>query len=447
MFPPGETGRIPVVAVTGTNGKTTTTRLVTHIFRQAGYRVGMTCTDGIFVNGRRVDSGDCSGPKSARAVLLNPQVDAAVLETARGGILREGLGFDQCDVAVVTNIGEGDHLGLGGIDTVEQLAEVKRKIVENVAPDGSAVLNAADPMTVAMAPYCPGSVIFFDRNAAHPLIAAHRARGGRAVFVDGGAIVAAQGADELRIANLQAVPVTQNGRVGFQVDNVLAAVAAAWKIGLGSDPIREALSTFVGDPRQAPARFNVIDYCGATVIVDYGHNADALLALIDAISRIPHDRRLVVYTAAGDRRDVDIVRQAEIIGAGFDHVVIYEDKCTRGRPDGEVISLMRRGLAAGARVSQIFETRGEFAAIESGLRTLRSGDLILVQADQVEPALEFVVRFVASNRIEAPEPGRGAVEVSPFAAGATNGLAPCHRQEAGAPHVTATALAEKPVVP
>jgi cyanophycin synthetase len=252
-------------------------------------------------------------------------------------------------------------------------------------------------MTVAMAPYCPGSVLFFARDAAHPLLAAHRARGGRAVFVHKDVIVRAEGAWEGRVAPLSQVPLTQDGRIGFQVDNVLAAVGAAWTVGVSGETIRAALATFKNDSRKTPARFNQFSYAGATVIVDYGHNADALVALIDAISRFPHDRRFVVYTAAGDRRDSDIIRQAEIIGNGFDHVIIYEDKCTRGRPDGEVITLMRQGLNNATRVTEIFETRGEFRAIEAGLSMLHTGDLILVQADQVEPSLAFIQKFIASN--------------------------------------------------
>lgn len=407
MFPAGENGRIPVVAVTGTNGKTTTVRLVSQMFRACRLKVGMTCTDGIFLNDRRVDTGDCSGPKSARAVLLNPQVEAAVLETARGGILREGLGFDMCDAAIVTNIGEGDHLGLGGIETAEQLAAVKRVIVENVAPGGFAVLNADDPMTVAMAPYCPGGVTFFARDAAHPLVIAHRSRGGRAVFVQGDSVVRAEGPWEEKIAPLAAIPLTQNGRIGFQVDNVLSAIGAAWACSLPVQAIREALAAFVNDTKRAPARFNLLEFLGATVIVDYGHNADALLALVEAINRIPHDRRLVVYTAAGDRRDADIVRQAEILGNAFDHVIVYEDQCTRGRADGEVVTLMRRGLSMATRVTEIFETRGEFRAIEAGLRMLRGGDLILVQADQVEAAIQFVEQYIATNQGQPERTGSG----------------------------------------
>jgi cyanophycin synthetase len=248
-----------------------------------------------------------------------------------------------------------------------------------------------------MAPYCPGSVIFFARDASHPLLAAHRARGGRAVYVQNDAIVRADGAREERVAALSQVPLTQNGRIGFQVENVLAAVGAAWGVGLPEDAIRTGLASFVNDSQTTPARFNVYSYAGATVIVDYGHNVDALVALIEAIGRFPHDRRLVVYTAAGDRRDADIIRQAEIIGNGFDRVIIYEDKCTRGRPDGEVVSLMRRGLGSATRVSDIFETRGEFRAIEDGLAMLTAGDLILVQADQVEASLAFIEQFIAAN--------------------------------------------------
>jgi cyanophycin synthetase len=406
MFPPGENGRVPVVAVAGTNGKTTTVRMVGHILKAAGRHVGMACTDGIYIDDRRIDHDDCSGPRSARAVLFNPRVDAAVLETARGGILREGLGFDMCDVAIVTNIGEGDHLGMGGIETAEQLAEVKRTIVENVAPTGAAVLNAEDSMTVAMAPYCPGSVIFFARNPQHPLIVAHRARGGRAVIVRNDSVVLAEGNREQRVTNLGAVPLTRDGKIGFQVDNVLAATAACWSVGVPCEVMRVALSTFTSDTRSTPGRFNVLQYEEATIVVDYGHNADALVALIDAIGRMPHDRRLVVYTAAGDRRDADIIRQAEIIGNGFDHVIIYEDKCTRGRPDGQVVSLMHRGLARSTRVAEIIETRGEQHAIEAGLRMLLPGDLILVQIDQVDPSLAFIEQFLAANRMPAAHAAR-----------------------------------------
>jgi cyanophycin synthetase len=226
LFAHGDNGRIPVVAVTGTNGKTTTARLIAHLFTAQGLRVGMTNTDGVYVNGRQIDSGDCTGPKSARNVLLHPEVDAAVFETARGGILREGLGFDRCQVAVVTNIGAGDHLGLNYITTVEDLAVLKRVIVQNVATTGYAVLNATDPIVAAMASACPGKIIYFASDRHHPVMATHRAQGHRTVYVDGDSIVAAEGSWRETI-HLRDVPITRNGKIGFQVENVMASVAAA----------------------------------------------------------------------------------------------------------------------------------------------------------------------------------------------------------------------------
>src|SRR3569623_1169271 len=228
MFEPGETGRIPIVAVTGTNGKTTTTRFIAHLFASQGAHVGMTCTDGIFIDGRRIDTGDCSAPQSARAVLMNPRVEAAVLETARGGILREGLGFDLCDVAVVTNLADGDHLGAGDIQTLEDLARVKRTVVEALSPSGTAVLKADDPLVAAMAEKCPGSVIFFSQRADDPMIAAHRHKNGRVLFVRDGQMIAAEGAHETPIISLARVPLPHRGRVGFQVENALATAGAGW---------------------------------------------------------------------------------------------------------------------------------------------------------------------------------------------------------------------------
>jgi len=395
MFPAQTTGRIPLVAVTGVNGKTTTTRLTAHILRCWGKRTGMTCTDGVYLDDRRIDTGDCSGPKSARLVLANPLVDAAVLETARGGMLREGLGFDAADVAIVTNIGEGDHLGLNGIETLEQLARVKRIVVENVHPQGHAVLNLDDPHVAAMAQHCPGKVLLFSQQADHPQLLEHRQRGGKVVFVRQQALFAAEGDWEAKIADLAAVPLTLGGLIGFQVENAMAAAAGAWSLGVPFQTIRHALETFVNSSATVPARFNVIRSRGATVVVDYGHNTSALQALLHAFDQLPHERRIIVYTAAGDRRDADIVQQAAMIGDGFDHWIMYEDACTRGREDGEIIRLMKQGLSAAKRLKSQVETRGEFRAIAIALDLLQPGDLLLVQADQVEEAIVFVEKHLA----------------------------------------------------
>jgi cyanophycin synthetase len=394
MFAEGDDGRIPVVAVTGTNGKTTTVRLIAHLLGASGLRTGMTNTDGVYIQGRRIDSGDCSGPRSARNVLLHPDVDAAVFETARGGMLREGLAFDRCQVAVVTNIGAGDHLGLNYITTLEDLAVLKRVIVQNVATNGMAVLNAADPLVAAMADNTRGDVTFFAQDGANEVLAMHRAKGKRVVFVEDGQLVAAQGKQQHKVI-LSDVPITRGGVVGFQVENVMASVAAAWAVGISWDAIRIGLKTFVGESDNAPGRFNVFDYRGATVIADYGHNPDAIAALVKAVEAMPSKRRSVVISGAGDRRDQDISQQTEILGEAFDDVLLYQDQCQRGRADGEVIALLRAGLKNASRTSRIEEINGEFVAIDRALALLTPGDLCLVLIDQVDEALAHIAGRVA----------------------------------------------------
>ena len=398
MFADGDDARIPLVAVAGTNGKTTTVRLIANILGSNGLRVGMTSTDGVYIQNKRIDTGDCSGPKSARNVLFHPGVDAAVLETARGGVLREGLGFDRCDVAVVTNIGKGDHLGLSYISTVEDLSVVKRVIVQNVKPEtGYAVLNAADPMVARMADACPGKVIFFARDRNQPVMAMHRAQGKRIIYLDGDAIVAEQGEFKKRL-ELADIPVTANGTIGFQIENAMASVGAGWALGLDWRIIRNGLASFVNDAASAPGRFNLFDYRGATLIADYGHNPDAIQALVSAVESMPAkpgNRRFVVISGAGDRRDEDIRQQTEILGDAFDSVVLYQDQCQRGRADGEVLGLLRQGLEKARRSKDVREIRGEFLAIDTALADLKPGDLCLILIDQVEEALAHIAKRVA----------------------------------------------------
>lgn len=394
IFKKGEDARIPVVAVTGTNGKTTTVRMIAHLLGCNGLRVGMTNSDGVYIEKKRIDTGDCSGPKSARNVLLHPDVDAAVFETARGGVLREGLAFDRCDVAVVTNIGIGDHLGLGFIHTVDDLATVKRVVVQNVSPTGTAVLNAADPYVSKMAVACQGTVTFFALDCHHPVMATHRAKGQRVVFLEGKEIVAAEKNSEHRIA-LKDIPITRNGTIGFQIENVMAAIGAAWGLGIAWEIIMTGAATFVNDAATAPGRFNVYDYRGATLIADYGHNPDAIIALVKAIDNMPAKRRLVVISGAGDRRDEDIRQQTQILGNSFDEVILYQDQCQRGRADGEVLGLLRQGLEKATRAKEISEIRGEFPAIDLALSHLLQGDLCLVLIDQVDEALTYIAKRVA----------------------------------------------------
>ena len=395
LFAAGEDGRIPVVAVTGTNGKTTTVRLAAHLLASAGRTVGMTCTDGVRIAEHWIERGDSSGPRSARSVLMHPDVDAAVFEVARGGLLREGLAFDRCTVAVVTNIGQGDHLGRFHINTAEEGAAVKAAIVRQVAQGGGAVLNAADPLVAAMAALCPAEILYFALDPLHPVIALHRAAGGRAIFVEEAAICGAAGdAVQWRIP-LDGVPLTLNGALHFHVENAMAACGAAWALGLTADQVARGLASFTNSVAMTPGRFNLFGHHGATVIADYGHNPDGVRALIQAVATFPARRRHVVVAGCGDRGDADIRELTRLLGDTFDRFVLYQDLATqRGRADGEVLALLREGLAGAQRASDVEDIRGEFLAIDAALAGVEEGDLCLILVDQVDEALAHIGRSV-----------------------------------------------------
>jgi cyanophycin synthetase len=286
-------------------------------------------------------------------------------------------------------------------------------VVQNVAPTGYAVLNAADPIVAEMAATCPGKVIFFAADRHHPLMATHRAQGHRVVYVDGPVLVAAEGARVERIP-LQGIPITRGGSIGFQVENAMAAVAAAWAAGVNWDTLKSGLASFVNDAHNAPGRFNVMDLRGATVIADYGHNPDAMRALVaavDAMPVTPGQRRSVVISGAGDRRDSDIRDQTVILGAAFDEVILYQDAAQRGRADGEVMALLREGLEGlnkASRTQRIDEIRGEFLAIDTALARLRPGDLCLVLVDQVQEALDHLAAHVKTAQDEMHSPKTAA---------------------------------------
>jgi cyanophycin synthetase len=251
-------------------------------------------------------------------------------------------------------------------------------------------------MVASMADFCPGSVTFFAPDPHHPIIATRRAQGHRVVYVEDGKIVACRGQFEQRLP-LDRIPITRNGSIGFQVENTMAAIAAAWALGISWKVIVNGLSTFISDANTVPGRFNLFDYRGATVIADYGHNPDAILALVKAVEAMPATRRSVVISGAGDRRDDDIRRQTQILGGTFDRVVLYEDQCQRGRADGEVLTLLREGLANAKRTSDIREIRGEFLAIDTALGSLESGDLCLILIDQVDAALGHIKQRIAAG--------------------------------------------------
>ncbi|HEX6536125.1 MAG TPA: cyanophycin synthetase [Gemmatimonadaceae bacterium] len=392
LYPPGAPSTIPVIAVTGTNGKTTTTRLIAHLFRHTGRSVGFTTTDGVYLHNRLVMEGDMTGPFAANIILSNPTVDVAVLETARGGILRAGLGFDEADVGVVLNVST-DHLGLSGIHTLEQLAEVKGVIAAVVKREGHAVLNADDPLVYAMRERTNADVVFCSARVdgeRSPAVEAHVAHGGIAAVIEGHTYVIRRGRLRIPIAGVREVPLTLGGAARFQHENVLAAIATAYVQGLRYDDIRAGLLSFFPSPSMTPGRVNLMRVGEARVLVDYAHNAAAVAGIIELASALPASRRLGVITSPGDRRDEDI-RALGRLAARLDHVVVKEDADLRGREPGEITRLLVSGLRDGGLGSdRISCIDSEAVAVERVLNELAAGDLAVVLVDDVAGVLAAV---------------------------------------------------------
>ncbi|HEX2883345.1 MAG TPA: cyanophycin synthetase [Candidatus Limnocylindria bacterium] len=399
LFPPASPSRIPIVAVTGSNGKTTTTRMIAHIMKGMGRKVGLTSTDGIYVDGRLVRRADASGPKSASMVLQNPTVDFAVFEVARGGILREGLGYQRNDVAVVLNV-TGDHLGLGGITSIKQLAAVKRVIVEAVPRDGVAVLNADDPLVAEMARHCSGSVIYFSTDPDHERLKFQASRGRRAVTLEQGRngekIVLRHGRKSMDLVWTHLIPATFEGRARMNVQNALAATAAAWAAGAHLHDIRQGLRTFTTSYFMAPGRLNMFELDGFRVVVDYAHNPPALEALGAFVEQLTQPsaggarapvtgRRIGVVATAGDRRDEDIVALGEVAARHFDEVIIREDENNRGRPRGGTAELIAKGITgttSGRRTADPEIVLDELEATREALDRAREGDVVVLCVDR-----------------------------------------------------------------
>ncbi|HYP41622.1 MAG TPA: cyanophycin synthetase, partial [Chloroflexia bacterium] len=339
LFPEGTSARVPLIAITGTNGKTTVTRMIGHIYSTMKLYVGMTTTDGIYFGGVRRVKGDSAGPRSAESVLQHPMVDVAVLETARGGILRSGLAWDRSTVSVCLNIAN-DHLGLEGIETPERLARVKRVVIESASKDGYGVLNADDPLVVDMAQDCPGSVVFFSMDAATPALTLHLAAGGKAAYHNNGALILAEGSKETFLMKATDIPASFGGLIPFQIQNALAAATACWVAGVPLESIRLGLRTFQADDKSAPGRFNMFNVGRARVIIDYGHNPHALKAVQAAIGQMKPRRSIGVVAAPGDRRDADIQELAVVAANTFDWIIVREDGDLRGRERGEIAHLI-----------------------------------------------------------------------------------------------------------
>jgi cyanophycin synthetase len=422
LFPPGAPSRVPIAALTGTNGKTTTARMLAHITKMAGFTPGLTTTDGVYIDGRRTVQGDMTGPVSARMVLADPQIDIAVLETARGGLVRAGMGVPEVNVGAVLNV-QSDHLGLKGIETLEQLAEVKRVVVE-VATD-CAVLNADDPLVLKMAGYTEArNICYVTMNPQHVLVREHIRAGGRACALEGGVngqmITLYDRSSHIPLVWTHLIPATLEGRALHNVQNAMFAAAMAFSLGIKLDAIRQGLRTFDSTFFQTPGRMNVFNEHPFKVLFDYGHNAHAVGVMADLAQRLDvAGRRIVVLAGPGDRRDEDLRAIADAVAGRFDHYICRRDDGLRDRASDEVPRIQSAALQSrGVPESAISIIPDEQEAIEGALNMGQPGDLLLIFADSLTRSWKQIIKF------------RSPTNTSPAAASDHDGSA-AHGERAG----------------
>jgi cyanophycin synthetase len=405
LFPRGASSRIPLAAITGTNGKTTTTRMVGHILKLSGFTVGMATTDGVYIDGTRTVRGDMTGPWSSQTVLRDPTIDAAVLETARGGIVRSGLGWSHCNVGAVLNVA-ADHLGIGGIEDLEDLAKVKAVVAE--AADDYCVLNADDERVAAMAEVSRAKPIYVTTDPQNEWVREHVRKGGQAVVLEAGLngrmLALYQGERQVPLLWARQIPATLEGKAFHNVQNAMFAAAIAHGMGVAAENIRQGLRTFSNDFYQAPGRLNFYNEHPFRVLLDYAHNAHGMEALARTVRELAvHGRRIGVIASPGDRRDEDILALAAAAAPAFDLVLLREDDDLRGRRPGESAALLRQGLlAAGVCPERVVP--GHFReedAVLAALRMARAGDLLVIFGDNLNRIWELIVGF---------EPGRQTQE-------------------------------------
>lgn len=418
LFPPGTPSRIPILAVTGTNGKTTTTRLLAHIYKQTGAIVGYTTTDGTYIGDYLVEKGDNTGPQSAQLILQDPTVEVAVLEAARGGILRSGLGFDASDIGLVLNVA-ADHLGIGDIDTIDQLANLKSVVAEAVLPKGYAVLNADDPLVAAMAKRTKAQVAYFSMNADNELVKEHIRRGGVAAVYENEYLSILKGDWTLRIDRAVNVPLTMAGKAPFMIANALAASLAAFVQGVGIDHIRNALRSFRASTQQTPGRMNLFDLGKYHVLIDYAHNPHSYQALGGFVRNWPGER-IGVVGGPGDRRDEDFILLGKLAAEMFDRILVKEDDDTRGRPRGDAAALIIKGIQQAKPDARYESILDETTALKTALDSASGGSLVVILPETVSRALATIeARNPIEENYQQPMP---TVPTDSFQASQANSL-------------------------
>src|SRR6218665_1655793 len=399
LYPLGKPSRIPIIAVTGTNGKTTTTRLIAHIVKNNGYKVGFTTSDGIYIQNHMMEKGDTTGPISSEFILKDPTVEFAVLETARGGILRAGLGFSRCDIAVVTNIQE-DHLGLSDINDLKDLSRVKAVVVNSVKKDGWAVLNAEDENCVEIAKTLDCKVAVFRMNEHCDVIVNHCRAGGIAAIYENGFITIKKGDWKMRVEKATHVPLTLNGKAKFMIANVLAATLAAYLWGFKTEDISLSLQTFIPSVAQTPGRMNIFEFKRFKVLIDFAHNPSGYLGVEDFLNSVDANKKIGIIAGVGDRRDEDIKECAKIAGRMFDHIIIRQEKHLRGRTEQEIIDLILSGIAeSGRNVNHEIITK-EVEAIKHAINSAEEGTFIVALSDVVTNAIEIVQQYLDKENEE-----------------------------------------------
>ncbi|MEO6404041.1 MAG: cyanophycin synthetase [Ferruginibacter sp.] len=391
LFPKGSNGRIPIIAITGTNGKTTTTRLTAHIAKTAGYKVGYTTSDGVYIQNQLMMKGDCTGPVSAQFVLKDPTVDFAVLESARGGILKNGLAFRNCDIAIVTNV-TADHMGLGGIDNIEQMAKVKAVVAETVFKHGYAILNAEDDLVYAMKKELSCNIALFSMDENNPRIKRHCKNGGLASVFENGYVTIMKGTWKIRVQKVSDIPITYAGKALHNVMNCLPAVLAAYLYrNIKVADIKLALETFIPSPTQAPGRLNLFQFKHFQFLADFAHNPAGLQLLCDFVSKLDGTPKVGIISGTGDRRDEDIKDLGRISAKYFDEIIIRQDKHLRGRTAENIVNLLVEGINENKdKDIPITIIYNEKEAIMHAYNTAKPGSLITIMCDVVAEALDLI---------------------------------------------------------